>query len=330
MGVKSGCKPRSDVLQGELVDAIFAASFGQLIRGEGPGVYRDPAQFFQNTFPTDALRSLCQRVFGPIADPAEAGRFFRLSTGFGGGKTHALMSLFGGKEIRSLVFAAHKRWGQQWRWLGFPKPRLLYGLDRLGARPEAPVIICEGEKAADAADALLHDHVAITSPGGSKAAKMADWSALAGRKATVTIWCDADEPGQGYARDVCEMLAKLTPTPAVAIVKPPEGVSEGWDATDALAAGWTRAQAAELIGRAIPASGDGAAASHERKTQYSRMADRSTRRGRAVARSGARRLCDCGGRRPSRKPRAGLERLQGLACAACLRGDWQCPDGRGD
>src|SRR5206468_6054018 len=33
----------------------------------------------------------------------------------------------GGKEIRSLVFAEHKRWGRQWRWLGFPKPRPLYG-----------------------------------------------------------------------------------------------------------------------------------------------------------------------------------------------------------
>ncbi len=94
MGVKTGCTPRGDVLQGELNDAIFAASFGRLIRNEGPAVYREPALFFRNTFPTDALCGLCQRVFGPLANPAEAGRFFRLSTGFGGGKTHALMSLW--------------------------------------------------------------------------------------------------------------------------------------------------------------------------------------------------------------------------------------------
>jgi hypothetical protein len=94
MGVKTGCTPRSDVLQGELNDAIFAASFGRLIRNEGPAVYREPAPFFRNTFPTDALCGLCQRVFGPLANLAEAGRFFRLSTGFGGGKTHALMSLW--------------------------------------------------------------------------------------------------------------------------------------------------------------------------------------------------------------------------------------------
>lgn len=49
MGVKSGCVPRSDVLQGELDDAIFAASFGKLILDEGPLIYRDPSLFFQNT-----------------------------------------------------------------------------------------------------------------------------------------------------------------------------------------------------------------------------------------------------------------------------------------
>ena len=75
----------------------------------------------------------------------------------------------GGKETRSLVFGEHKRWGRQWRWLGFPRPRPLYGLDRLAARPDAPVIVTEGEKAAGAAD----------------------WSVLAGRR--VTIWPDADE-----------------------------------------------------------------------------------------------------------------------------------------
>src|SRR5579864_3517225 len=63
----------------------------------------------------------------------------------------------GDKEIRSLVYAAHPKWGRQWRWLGFPKPRPLYGLDRLAARPNARVIITEGERAADAASVLLPD-----------------------------------------------------------------------------------------------------------------------------------------------------------------------------
>ena len=112
----------------------------------------------------------------------------------------------GVKEIRSLVFAEHKKFGRQWRWLGFPKPRPLYGLDRLSARPEAPVVVTEGEKAADAAARLLPDHVAMTSPGGAKAAKATDWSPLAGRR--IVIWPDADQAGQDYARAVVEMLTK--------------------------------------------------------------------------------------------------------------------------
>ncbi len=41
MAVKAGCTPRSDVLEGELNDAIFAASFGRLVRNEGPAEVGD-------------------------------------------------------------------------------------------------------------------------------------------------------------------------------------------------------------------------------------------------------------------------------------------------
>ncbi len=161
------------------------------------------------------------------------------------------------KEIRSLIFAEHAKFGRQWRWLGLPKPRPLYGLDRLAQRPNAPVVVTEGEKAADAAAMLLPDHVAITSPGGSKAAKFAAWSALTGRK--VVIWPDADEPGQAYADAVVEMLAALSPAPAVTIVAAPEGVAPGWDAADAASDGWTATRATELVAAAQPTAAGAAA-----------------------------------------------------------------------
>jgi hypothetical protein len=187
-----------------------------------------------------------------------------------GGRLLGLVCRFdikgGGKEIRSLVFAKHKKFGQQWRWLGFPKPRPLYGLDRLAERPEAPVIITEGEKAADAAGVLLPGHVAITSPGGSKAAGAVDWSPLAGRN-SVTIWPDADPPGHAYALQVAGILAKLSSPPGVKIVQPPESVPEGWDAADALAEGWTAEQATGgLIARAIAANREQPAASRSGKS----------------------------------------------------------------
>ena len=57
-------------------------------------------------------------------------------------------------------------------------PRLLYGLERLAARPDAPVLVTEGEKAVDAAGLLIPDSICITSQGGSKAPGKSDWTPL--------------------------------------------------------------------------------------------------------------------------------------------------------
>ncbi len=94
MGVIQGCRPRPEVLAGDLQDAIFAADFGNLIAGSAPAVYADPRQFFANTHPAEALRKIVALVFNRLADPVDNGATVRLSTGFGGGKTHTLMALW--------------------------------------------------------------------------------------------------------------------------------------------------------------------------------------------------------------------------------------------
>ena len=55
------------------------------------------------------------------------------------------------KSFRPLVLFTDLSGKLEWRWASWPKPRPLYGLDRLAARPDAPVIVAEGEKSADAA-----------------------------------------------------------------------------------------------------------------------------------------------------------------------------------
>src|SRR5262245_29427108 len=94
MSVLPGCKPRKEVLKGDLDDAIFAADFADLIAGNAPKVYADPKTFFQNTHPARQLKKVIEVVFGRLADTKEAGATLRLSTGFGGGKTHTLMALW--------------------------------------------------------------------------------------------------------------------------------------------------------------------------------------------------------------------------------------------
>jgi hypothetical protein len=83
-----------------------------------------------------------------------------------------------------------------------PKPR--YGLNRLTALPDATVIPCEGEKAADAAQALFPDRPCLSWCGGAKNAHHADVTPLAGRE--VIIWPDADAEGAAAAAELRKLL----------------------------------------------------------------------------------------------------------------------------
>ncbi len=89
----SSCSPRLEVTQGELSDSIFAADFGALIEGRAPEVYSKADVFFSNTLPTPTLCRVAHEVFSNLTAGA-AGKVCSLSTGFGGGKTHALMTLW--------------------------------------------------------------------------------------------------------------------------------------------------------------------------------------------------------------------------------------------
>ncbi|EOF7609761.1 hypothetical protein FA419_19090 [Pseudomonas aeruginosa] len=59
------------------------------------------------------------------------------------------------------------------------RPRLR--LDELAARPDAPVVLCEGEKYAGAAGKLLPSHVATCWPNGTNSWQKADFAPLIGR-----------------------------------------------------------------------------------------------------------------------------------------------------
>ncbi len=92
--IRDACIPRREVLEGDLQDAIFAADFGMVVEGRAAQVYQDAREFFRNTHPTANLKHLVQLIFDRLADKQEAGAAVRLSTGFGGGKTHSLIALW--------------------------------------------------------------------------------------------------------------------------------------------------------------------------------------------------------------------------------------------
>jgi hypothetical protein len=86
-------KLREDILSGELDEAIFAANLADVLQGRAPLEYRDPAHFFQQTYPTQGLVNLLATVAKRLAQ-GTGDSVIQLQTPFGGGKTHALISLY--------------------------------------------------------------------------------------------------------------------------------------------------------------------------------------------------------------------------------------------
>lgn len=150
----------------------------------------------------------------------------------------------GDKVVLTLTWCEFQDGCYRWHPKAFPKLRTVYGLDRLTARPSAPVIIAEGCKAAEAAAALLDDHVAVTWPGGCNADHLANWGVLEGR--SVTVWPDNDVPGIEVAARIAQRLAGLGAAVSVIDLA---GLDEakGWDAADALAAEWLPERAAQFV-----------------------------------------------------------------------------------
>ncbi len=178
---------------------------------------------------------------------------YRLASGAIVGIVARYLTKDGGKDFRpwrhGRKHADHK---PGWHQGALTAPRSLYNLPAMAERPDAPVLICEGEKTTDAAAALFPDHVCITSQGGAAAAAKSDWSPLAGR--SVAIWPDHDKPGAGYAGAVA-VLARAAGAASVRVVAVPEDWPAGWDLADPLPNGVSSERLREMLAEASDVAG---------------------------------------------------------------------------
>ena len=86
------CTLREDVRSGTLTLAEFAADLNAVRTGDAPAVYRDPAMFFDRTYPTYRMKVLTRDVLLRLA--GRGGRpVLQLQVAYGGGKTHTLIAL---------------------------------------------------------------------------------------------------------------------------------------------------------------------------------------------------------------------------------------------
>lgn len=135
-----------------------------------------------------------------------------------------------GKQIRCWTWGQRGDRHARWECGHWNKPRPLYGLDRLAARPDSWVLVVEGEKTADAATKLLPDFVAVTFPGGSQSWHKADWEPLRGR--SVLLWPDNDAPGLECMEKLAEQLGDPRGLGCTGKTIDPNRMPDGWDIAD--------------------------------------------------------------------------------------------------
>ena len=133
----------------------------------------------------------------------------------------------GSKEFRPYV-----KFGGIFKWEGFPEPRPLYNLPVLKEKPDAKILLVEGEKTCLVAERIFPDMAVLTWPHGAKSWAKVDWTVLSGRN--VTIWPDNDLEGKKAATGVADHVMSQGICKKVAIVELPNGLQEGWDLADTI------------------------------------------------------------------------------------------------
>jgi hypothetical protein len=163
----------------------------------------------------------------------------------------------GGKITPSVRFAKCPDGRTRWAVWHFDKPRPLYRAEHL--KEPGPIIVCEGEKAAEAAAALL-GCLSITWPNGGKSVHYADWSLLKGRD--LFLWPDADQEGEhamlgkpsingAPSKPGVAQLASAADARIKGVFAWDRSKPKGWDAADALRDGWKRTDAVAWMNQQV-------------------------------------------------------------------------------
>lgn len=195
----------------------------------------------------------------------------------------------GTKDVQPLSYCQAGDGRRMWRYKAFAEPRPLYGLWRLPAQaidqaaadpqPRRLVVVVEGEKKADRLFEALGSQTPVLGwPGGCKVPQLADWAPLVPYR--VVCWPDADsqrdkagellaaekQPGLAAMRRIEALLVAQGTPVRIVDTGPPGTRAEGWDAADAVAEGWTKAQLLAFMGnflepgsapeRAVPSKGE--------------------------------------------------------------------------
>lgn len=258
-----GCDAKGDVIDFvQRFDSVGFTEACEILGGTRAEVRRDaapvpaPAErtdiyaaWVAKLPPASAPQIVAGKRTGPIVNPKRPDRPppqytpksvypYRLSNGQVIG--YVLRVEIRGRKITPLIlWCENTETGEvSWCHRPFTGPRRLYNLPAFAERPDAQVLVVEGEKCAEAAKRLLPGVIATCWQGGGKAAGKSDWSPARGRE--VLIWPDNDPEGVAAAQEVAR-LCHAAGAQRIRIIEPPgDEQKKGWDIADAEEAGWSR------------------------------------------------------------------------------------------
>lgn len=141
------------------------------------------------------------------------------------------------KKVLPIIYATN---GTKTKWVlrGFPSPKPLNNQYELKQRPDAPVLLVEGEKTFNAAKSLYPKAVVETWVGGRDGVRHVDWAPLKGR--LIIYAPDNDVPGFDAMHEIHSIIKD--DIQEALWMKTPVDAFEGWDIADS---GWTVEQARE-------------------------------------------------------------------------------------
>lgn len=143
-----------------------------------------------------------------------------------------------------------------WSWYGPDTELPLYGLEQLiDDWWTRPILLVEGEKAADAARLHFPDMVVIAFPGGANNYNRINWEPLLGDKLVTqaTLWPDNDKAGQAMAhgaQSLSTFLLKRGVKVKVVPVFEQKALPNKWDLADPLPEHWGEEQLQSLLDKA--------------------------------------------------------------------------------
>lgn len=115
------------------------------------------------------------------------------------------------KQVMPVTYCFNEARGKsRWQLRGFldeTNHKPIYNAHLLEEYPNKPVLIVEGEKAADYASKILPEYNVISWMGGTGGVKKVNWSQLKGKE--VLIWPDNDKPGLSAAKYIANNLDEV-------------------------------------------------------------------------------------------------------------------------